>query len=99
MTLSNADKLRFAEVEDTIERELGGNSDTMDFLMYLERLKEENEDRQSEDKKIQDEIEYIRSYALSFSHIENIDQTDPMLFEFAYDVYQRTNYILEELEK
>ena len=44
MTLSNADKLRFAEVEDRIERELGGNSDTMDFLTYLERLKEENED-------------------------------------------------------
>ena len=51
------------------------------------------------EKELADEIEYIRSYALSFSHIENIDQTDPMLFEFAYDVYQRTNYILEELEK
>ena len=51
------------------------------------------------EKELADEIEYIRSYALSFSHIENIDQTDPMLFEFAYDVFQRTNYILEELEK
>ena len=49
------------------------------------------------EKELTDEIEYIRSYALSFSHIENIYQTDPMLFEFAYDTYQRTNYILEEM--
>ena len=49
-------------------------------------------------KEMIDELEHILMYALSFSHIENIDQTDPMLFEFAYDVYQRTNYILEELE-
>ena len=48
-------------------------------------------------KELRDELEHIRSYALSFSHIENIVQTDPMLFEFAYDVYQRTNYILEEM--
>ena len=34
MTLSNADKLRFAEVEDRIVREFG-DSDTMDFLEYL----------------------------------------------------------------
>ena len=51
------------------------------------------------EKELTEELEHIRSYALSFSHIENIYQTDPMLFEFAYDVYQRTNYILEELEK
>lgn len=51
------------------------------------------------EKEMLEELEHIRSYALSFSHIENIYQTDPMLFEFAYDVYQRTNYILEELEK
>ena len=50
-------------------------------------------------KELRDELEHNRSYAISSSHIENIDQTDPMLFEFAYDVYQRTNYILEELEK
>ena len=48
-------------------------------------------------KELRDELEHIRSYALSFSHIENIVQTDPMLFEFAYDTYQRTNYILEEM--
>ena len=51
------------------------------------------------EKELTEELEHIRSYALSFSHIENIDQDNPMLFEFAYDVYQRTNYILEELEK
>lgn len=43
MTLSNADKLRFAEVEDRITREFG-DSDTMDFLTYLERLKDNNHD-------------------------------------------------------
>ena len=36
MTLSNADKLRFAEVEDRITREFG-DSDTMDFLEYLKQ--------------------------------------------------------------
>ena len=36
MTLSNADKLRFAEVEDRIAREFG-DSDTMDFLEYLKQ--------------------------------------------------------------
>ncbi len=34
MTLSNVDKLRFAEVEDRITREFGDH-DTMDFLDYL----------------------------------------------------------------
>ena len=64
MTLSNADKLRFAEVEDRIERELGGNSDTMDFLMYLERLKEENEDveaLQKQVKELKETNEYLDS--------------------------------------
>lgn len=36
MTLSNADKLRFAEVEDRVKREFG-DSDTMDFLEYLKQ--------------------------------------------------------------
>lgn len=39
MTLSNADKLRFAEVEDRITREFG-DSDTMDFLEYLKQQEE-----------------------------------------------------------
>ena len=39
MTLSNADKLRFAEVEDRITREFG-DSDTMDFLEYLRQQEE-----------------------------------------------------------
>ena len=34
MTLSNADKIRFAEVEGRITSEFG-DSDTMDFLEYL----------------------------------------------------------------
>lgn len=53
MTLSNADKLRFAEVEDRITREFG-DSDTMDFLTYLERLKEEHEDVESLQKQVKD---------------------------------------------
>ena len=64
MTLSNADKLRFAEVEDRIERELGGNSDTMDFLTYLERLKEENEGveaLQKQVKELKETNEYLDS--------------------------------------
>nr|WP_321303365.1 hypothetical protein [uncultured Trichococcus sp.] len=42
-------------------------------------------------------LSHMNEYALSFSHIENIQQTDPTLFEFAYDVYQRTKYMLEEI--
>ena len=51
------------------------------------------------EKELTDEIEYIRSYALSFSHIENIDQDNPLLFDFAYDVYQRTKFMLEEMRE
>ena len=61
MTLSNADKLRFAEVEDRIERELGGNSDTMDFLTYLERLKEDVEALQKQVKELKETNEYLDS--------------------------------------
>ncbi len=39
LTLSNADKLRFAEVEDRITREFG-DGDTMDFLEYLKQQEE-----------------------------------------------------------
>ena len=45
MTISNADKLRFAEVEDRITREFG-DSDTMDFLEYLKQQGVENDLRQ-----------------------------------------------------
>ena len=45
MTLSNADKLRFIEVEDRITREFG-DSDTMDFLEYLKQQDVENDLRQ-----------------------------------------------------
>lgn len=48
-------------------------------------------------EELQKEIEHLYNYALSFSHIENIDQDNPLLFEFAYDVYQRTKFILEEI--
>ena len=41
MTLSNADKLRFIEVEDRVTREIG-DSDTMDFLEYLKQQEVEN---------------------------------------------------------
>ena len=61
MTLSNADKLRFIEVEDRIERELGGNSDTMDFLTYLERLKEDVEALQKQVKELKETNEYLDS--------------------------------------
>ena len=61
MALSNADKLRFAEVEDRIERELGGNSDTMDFLTYLERLKEDVEALQKQVKELKETNEYLDS--------------------------------------
>ena len=45
LTLSNADKIRFAEVEDSITREFG-DSDTMDFLEYLKQQDVENDLRQ-----------------------------------------------------
>lgn len=63
MTLSNADKLRFAEVEDRITREFGDN-DTMDFLTYLERLKEEHADivaLQNQVKELKETNEYLDS--------------------------------------
>lgn len=53
MTLSNADKLRFIEVEDRITKSFSDN-DTMDFLTYLERLKEEHEDVEALQKQIKD---------------------------------------------
>ena len=46
---------------------------------------------------LQKELEHLYHYALSFSHIENIDQDNPLLFDFAYDVYQRTKFMLEEI--
>lgn len=59
MTLSNADKLRFAEVEDNIERELGGNSDTMDFLEYLKTQGVENRLRQVRQDSLEESIEFL----------------------------------------
>ena len=55
MTLSNADKLRFAEVEDRIKRELG-DSDTMDFLEYLKQQDVENDLRQDS---LEESIEFL----------------------------------------
>lgn len=55
MTLSNADKLRFAEVEDRITREFG-DSDTMDFLEYLKQQDVENDLRQDS---LEESIEFL----------------------------------------
>ena len=55
MTLSNADKLRFAEVEDRITREFG-DSDTMDFLEYLKQQAVENGLRQDS---LEESIEFL----------------------------------------
>ena len=55
MTLSNADKLRFAEVEDRITREFG-DSDTMDFLEYLKQQDVENNRRQDS---LEESIEFL----------------------------------------
>ena len=55
MTLSNADKLRFAEVEDRITREFG-DSDTMDFLEYLKQQDVENDLRQ---ESLEESIEFL----------------------------------------
>ena len=55
MTLSNADKLRFAEVEDRIAREFG-DSDTMDFLEYLKQQDVENDLRQDS---LEESIEFL----------------------------------------
>ena len=55
MTLSNADKLRFAEVEDRITREFG-DSDTMDFLEYLKQQDAENDLRQDS---LEESIEFL----------------------------------------
>ena len=55
MTLSNADKLRFAEVEYRITREFG-DSDTMDFLEYLKQLDVENDLRQDS---LEESIEFL----------------------------------------
>ena len=63
MTLSNADKLRFIEVEDRITKSFSDN-DTMDFLTYLERLKEEHEDveaLQKQVKELKETNEYLDS--------------------------------------
>ena len=55
MTLSNADKIRFAEVEDRITREFG-DSDTMDFLEYLKQQDVENGLRQDS---LEESIEFL----------------------------------------
>ena len=55
LTLSNADKLRFAEVEDRITREFGDN-DTMDFLEYLKQQDIENDLRQDS---LEESIEFL----------------------------------------
>ena len=58
MTLSNADKLRFAEVEDRITREFGDN-DTMDFLEYLKQQDVENGLRQVRQDSLEESIEFL----------------------------------------
>ena len=58
MTLSNADKLRFAEVEDRITREFG-DSDTMDFLEYLKTQVVENRLRQVRQDSLEESIEFL----------------------------------------
>ena len=58
MTLSNADRLRFAEVEDRITREFG-DSDTMDFLEYLKTQGVENRLRQVRQDSLEESIEFL----------------------------------------
>ena len=58
MTLSNADKLRFAEVEDRITREFGDN-DTMDFLEYLKQQAVENRLRNIRQDSLEESIEFL----------------------------------------
>ena len=58
MTLSNADKLRFAEVEDRITREFG-DSGTMDFLEYLKTQVVENRLRQVRQDSLEESIEFL----------------------------------------
>ena len=58
MTLSNADKLRFIEVEDRITREFG-DSDTMDFLEYLKTQVVENRLRQVRQDSLEESIEFL----------------------------------------
>ncbi len=58
MTLSNADKLRFAEVEDRITREFG-DKDTMDFLEYLKTQGVENRLRQVRQDSLEESIEFL----------------------------------------
>ena len=58
MTLSNADKLRFAEVEDRITREFR-DSDTMDFLEYLKTQGVENRLRQVRQDSLEESIEFL----------------------------------------
>ena len=58
MTLSNADKLRFSEVEDRITREFGDN-DTMDFLEYLKTQGVENRLRQVRQDSLEESIEFL----------------------------------------
>ena len=58
MTLSNADKLRFIEVEDRITREFGDN-DTMDFLEYLKTQGVENRLRQVRQDSLEESIEFL----------------------------------------
>ena len=58
MTLSNADKLRFIEVEDRITRAFG-DSDTMDFLEYLKTQGVENRLRQVRQDSLEESIEFL----------------------------------------
>ena len=58
MTLSNADKLRFIEVEDRITREFG-DSDTMDFLEYLKTQVAKNRLRQVRQDSLEESIEFL----------------------------------------
>ena len=58
MTLSNADKLRLAELEDRIKREFG-DSDTMDFLEYLGQQAVENRLRQVRQDSLEESIEFL----------------------------------------
>ena len=63
MTLSNADKLRFIEVEDRITKSFSDNN-TMDFLTYLERLKEDQADVEAlmkQIKELKETNEYLDS--------------------------------------
>ena len=99
MTLSNADKLRFAEVEDRITREFG-DSDTMDFLEYLKQQDVENDLRQDS---LEESIEFLvnecgelQKEVNEYRQQEEIKLTEQLQDEI-YDLNEEINDLESEI--